>query len=298
MKKNTTFAEMKLKKATTGIATLVMLLNITTSCVDNSYEGEPIASVGDKTLTSHDIALILPSNTTREDSIVIVDDYVRHWVHQQVMLQKAQINLADEEKDIQDAIDQYRTALLVDKYQRKVLDQKFQPNITDAEIEQYYKDQSSSFLLTENIMMGMMAVVPKTAPKLADIRSKIKNISSDNYSEIEQYLYINASKYVMSLDKWVTVSSMTQYIPKDLNFNEFQALRSHQLAEVSDENNVYMFLANQNIMEGQVSPLEYLQDKIYTILLNKKKIQFIKSLEGELYNEAMMNNQIKYYKTK
>lgn len=289
---------MKLRQAIACITIIAMHLHILTSCVDNTHSGEPIASVGDKTLTSYDIAMILPSNTTAEDSSVIVDDYVRHWVHQQVMLQKAYINLADEEKDIQDAIEQYRTALLVDRYQRKVLDQKFDPRITDEEIEQYYKEQSSSFLLTENIMTGMIAILPKNAPKLSELRAQIKKLSSDNYSDIEQYLYINATKYVLSLDKWTSVSSMTQYIPKELNLNEYQALRTHQLTEVSDDNNIYLFLANQHILEGQTSPLEYIQDKIYTILLNKKKIKFIKSLEGELYKEAMENNLIKYYKAK
>ncbi|MDO4462624.1 MAG: hypothetical protein Q4C30_09090 [Bacteroidia bacterium] len=276
----------------------MMLVSIVASCVDNSHSGYPIASVGDKILTSSDVAMTLPPNTTAADSVVLVNDYVRNWVHEQVMLQKAQINLADEEKDIQDAIEQYRTALLVDRYQRKVLDQKFHPNITEEEIEEYYKQQSSSFLLTDNIMMGMMAILPKSAPKISKLRSQLKEISSDNYSEIEQYLYLNATKYILSFDKWTSASSLTQYIPKELPFNELQAIKSHQVVELSDEQYTYIFLANEHILEGQTAPVEYVHDKIFTILLNKKKIQFIKSLEGELYNEAMKNNLIKYYVTK
>lgn len=289
---------MKRRHTIKSILALLMLVSIISSCVDNSHSGQPIASVGEKVLTTYDIAMTLPPNTTASDSVVIVTDYVRNWVHQQVMLQKAQMNLADEEKDIQDAIDQYRTALLVDRYQRKVLDQKFHPNITQEEIEDYYKDHSSSFLLTDNIMMGMVAILPKAAPKISDLRKQLKALSSDNYSEIEQYLYINAVKYIVSLDKWISTSALTQYIPKEVSFNELQALRSHQVVEVSDEEYTYFFLANEHILEGQTAPVEYVHDKIYTILLNKKKIQFIKSLEGELYNEAMKNNLIKYYVTK
>lgn len=287
---------MKLRKIISGVTIGVALLNILVSCIDSGHPGVPLVSVGDKVLTSYDVALMLPTGTTTEDSAVIVDDYIRHWVRQQVMLQKAQINLADEEKDINDAIEQYKTALLVDRYQRKVLEQKFNPNVTQADIEKYYNEQSSSFLLTDNIMTGVMAILPKNAPKLSDLRKQLKVISTDNYTDVEKYLYLNATKYTISLDKWVTVSSMTQYIPKELNFNEIQALRSKQLVELSDNQYIYMFLANQNILEGQPSPLEFVQDKISTILINKKKIQFIKSLEGELYNEAMKNNQIKYYK--
>lgn len=289
---------MKLRKVISSVTVLVALLNILVSCIDSGHPGAPIVSVGDKVLTSYDVALILPSSTTPEDSAVIVDDYVRHWVRQQVMLQKAQINLADEEKDINDAIEQYKTALLVDRYQRKVIEQKFNPNVTQQDIENYYSEQSSSFLLTDNIMTGVMAILPKSAPKLSDLRKQLKEISTDNYTDVEKYLYLNATKYNISLDKWVTVSSMTQYIPKELNFNEIQALRLKQLVELSDDKYIYLFLANQNILEGQPSPLEFVQEKISTILVNKKKIQFIKGLEGELYNEAMKSNQIKYYNKK
>ena len=253
-------------------------------------------SVGDKVLTTEEVALIIPPGVnTKEDSIIIADDYVRRWVHRQVMLQKAQMNLTEEEIDINNAIEEYRASLLVERYQRKVIEQKFKPNITQEDIETYYNETQEKFPLNENIMKGMFAIIPKSIKDIKVFRSLIQKDIENNYSEIEQYLFKKAPKSILSFDKWITVSSVNQYIPSNIPFNELQALRQHKIVEMQDDKNYYFFLAVDHRLTDDKAPIEFVNDKIYSILLNKKKIEFIKKLDTDIFKEASENNQIKYY---
>jgi hypothetical protein len=44
-----------------------------------------------------------------------------------------------------------------------------------------------------------------------------------------------------------------------------------------------------------VAPLEFVESKIKAILLNKKRLEFIKQLESDLYEEALKNKSITFF---
>jgi len=266
------------------------------SCnVKNNVE-IPIASVGDAVFTRSELIAAFPSNISIEDSAVIADEIVRRWVNQQVMLQKAELNLNDEDIDIENSIEEYRRALIVERYQQKVVDQKFNPEISDKNIENYYEQMKGNFRLNESIMKGVMGVVPKDAPEAKELAKTLQFKNDEDYATVEQYLFEFSKNYEIALDKWVTVSSLKKFLPIDQQPDD-HALLSKKLFELSDDDNYYYLLVTDIKLADEPAPIEYIKDKIYTVLLNKKKIAFIKQMNADLYEEAMKNNKIKYYYT-
>jgi hypothetical protein len=49
------------------------------------------------------------------------------------------------------------------------------------------------------------------------------------------------------------------------------------------------------LLIDEISPVDFVKEQIYTILLNKEKIQFIKKMKSELLDEAHKNNSIIYH---
>ena len=45
---------------------------------------------------------------------------------------------------------------------------------------------------------------------------------------------------------------------------------------------VYLIKVNDKKMMSEISPIDYIQDRLSEILLNKKKIKYLKKIEKEL----------------
>ena len=272
----------------------VSALLVVAGCRQESSE-KVFVSVGDSHLTESRLMAALPPNVTPTDSAIIIDEFIKRWVLQQVLLQKAELNLSDVDQDIDAAVEEYRTSLIVERYQQKVVASFFNPVITDSAITDYYEDMKHNFKLHDNIIKGVFAVVPDDAKVKRRIKKLLSSDKVDNAAELEQYLFKNASKYEISMDKWMPMSYIRSYMPKDMLKNEQSVLRSKKLTEYVEGDNAYYFLVTDHIFSDGISPLEFVKDQIYTILLNKEKIMFIKKIKSELLDEAHKNNSIKYY---
>lgn len=252
-----------------------------------------MVSVGDVILTSSDLATAIPQTISSRDSAILADEYIHRWITQQVMLQKALLNVSDD-LDIEDAIEEYRRSLIVERYQQKLVDQKFRPVISDDDIHRYYKDMCSNFTLNETLVKCIFAILPSDSPELESILKSFAFKSDDDYAKIENYMFTFSKKNVMSLDKWIYLSSVRNFFPSEQQPSE-SVLNVGRLYKVVDSDQVYLLYVSDLKKIDAVAPEDFVHDKIYTILLNKKKVDFVKQMSSDIYHEALNNNVIKFY---
>ena len=62
-----------------------------------------------------------------------------------------------------------------------------------------------------------------------------------------------------------------------------------------DDNLRYYVFIKDYLINGSISPLEMEQEKIKNVLLNKNKIEYLKQLEDELYQNGLALKKIKIY---
>ena len=70
----------------------------------------PVVQVFDYILYPSEIAEYLPSNITAEDSMVLSQNYITHWITQKLLLQKAIENLPEQQDNIQKRVENYWTS--------------------------------------------------------------------------------------------------------------------------------------------------------------------------------------------
>ncbi len=255
---------------------------------------KPLLTVGDKVLTLQEVSNAIPANSTPEDSTIIADDYIKRWMNSELMLRKALLNLTKEEQDIEKLIEEYRRSLLVSLYQQKLLDQKYAPLITDREIESYYESMKENFHLRENIFKGLFVAVPKSAPKLQEFRQWLKLRDGEDLLNAKGYIFQYGRKSEEFLDKWLTVAYVNRLLPDNIP-SEQDFLRHRKYYETEDEELVYFVVAKESCFVDDYEPVDYAKDKIKSILLNKKRFEFIKQLEEDLYNEGLEQKIIKFH---
>lgn len=271
------------------------LIGFLSSCSRDDVYEKPIVSVGDKVLTASYLRAAIPASVSVQDSALMADEYIRNWVSQQVLLQKAEIYLADSDFDIEAEVAAFRNSLIVEKYQQKLVSQKFDPEISEQAISDYYESMKSNFLLSEPIIKCFYAVLPKKVHGLKDFLKLINPYEEDDFATVEQYLLKYGLKYDNSVDQWKSLSSVRVFFPNSEIKNEAQVLKSKKLYSIEDEGKIYLLLVFESRDVDDYAPIEFVHDKIYSILLNKAKIEFMKKFKNELYEGALKSNLIKYY---
>jgi hypothetical protein len=101
----------------------LFMITLALSCtkLETRSREKSLAQVFDRNLYPSDIRDIFPSNVSPEDSIMIQQSYVDKWVKKQLILQKAELNLTEEQKDVRLQIEEYRSSLLIYKYEQNLI---------------------------------------------------------------------------------------------------------------------------------------------------------------------------------
>ena len=275
---------------------LMFLVLFTLSCNKgaNQIEDKPIAKVHNKFLYESDLKGLFNSNTSKEDSVIVARNFINDWVKKQLLLEKAELNLNEESKDIDKEIEDYRSSLLIFRYKQELINQKLDTVITDDEIEDYYNEYSGNFILNHNIVKALYLKISKEAPEIEKVRWWYKSSDPENISRLEDYCYQYATKFVDFDNKWIPFNNLLIELPTNIDDQE-RYLRYYKHIETEDDLFYYFVKINEYSLKSTVQPLEYAKSKIKSILLNKRKFTFIDELENSVYNEALNHNEFIIY---
>ncbi len=270
-------------------------LSLLTSCSSSDdVSGEPVVMVENNTLTKGMLFHAIPDGLMPEDSIVFAQEFINRWVRSELLLRKAELNLNAKEKDVEVLLDEYRRSLLTHKYQQKLLDQKYSPLITDGDIRKYYSDMRDNFKLPNPIAKGLLVIVAKTAPNVDEVDRLYRSRRAEDMVELESYCFQNAAKYDNFVDDWRSVDVIWSKLPV-AERQDASYLQHNTFYKTNDELYYYYLSVNEFIGTNEFAPVEYVKNSIKAILLNKKRLEFLKQLDADLYDEALTEKIITFY---
>ena len=254
----------------------------------------PVVKVFDTELMRSEVSAFIPPGTSKEDSILMSQSYIRNWITNKLLLHKAIENLSEEEKNIQKQVEDYRTSLLIHTYKQKLISQKLSAEIEEQDIEKYYEDNKYNFILSTPVVRAIFFILPKSAPRLKEVRKWYTSDKAEDMEKLEEYCITNAKKYDNFNNKWIELKYILNLVPGDVNALEREIQYSKNIEKEDDEN--YYFLKIKEICQEQtIAPLGYVYEEISLILKNKKKLQFENELDKQINEEAIRKNYVKMY---
>lgn len=280
-----------------ALAHIAFLSILTTSCslvIGDEEKGEKVARVYDAVLYEEDIRDVLPSGLSQEDSIVWVRKYINNWGKEQLIIKKAEFNLADEEKDFDELVEQYRNDLLKFTYQQRYVDQHLDTSITNEQILEYYEDNSAEFELKENILKVNYLVLNADAPEVDDVRRWFRNSSEVMEPELTDYAFKYARTSSFGDTNWVRFNDLAKFIPLR-TYNQQDFLNRNKFVEISDTTGIYFVDIVSYKIADDVSPLPYVKNTIRKIILNKRKQEIIATMEERIVNDAYEKSDFEIY---
>ena len=282
----------RLKTSVFVISLLTIILGCAT--LEKKSNEEPLARVSDNYLYPSDIIDIFPSNLSVEDSLVIMKNFIDEWIKKQLLLEKADLNLTDVEKNVSKQVDEYRSSLLIFKYEQSLIKQKLDTLVTISEVEQYYNENLSNFLLDRIIVKALFIQLPIDAPSLNRIRQLYRSDEAKDIQQLEDYCYQYALKYDHFNEWWIPFESILQELPDQIS-NPARHLSYYNYIDQQDTTSRYFVYIKDFRLSSTEAPMEYVESNIRSIILNKRKLQFINDLENNIYVEALRKGNFEVY---
>ena len=246
---------------------------------------------GDKLYFS-DIQDLISPDLTGEDSLKLVQILCEKWAKEQLLLQKAKINLPLVRQDVQAQVKSYEKSLLIYSYQKELLNQKLDTIVNDDEIESYYIKNKQNFILNDAVVRVNYIKLKKEVPYLWKVQRFFNKEDEDSKLSLEDYCYQFADDYYIE-DSWLSVDDIFKVLPDSYKSRN---LYNGKSIELTDDDYYYFLHVKKYISKGSVSPLKMVSNQIHSIIINKRKIDFLKHVEMDLYQNALAKNYVQYEK--
>jgi hypothetical protein len=256
--------------------------------------GEAIARANNAYLYADDIKDIIPFGTISKDSIELLKKYIDNWIRESLVIQKAENNLTDEQKNVEKQLQNYRNSLITYSYEKELVKQKLDTIVTNEEIEKYYNDNQSDFELKDNIIKVIYVKVSKKAPGIDKL---IKWYKSDNIKDREQlasYCHQFAENFYLDDNSWLLFNDLLKEIPIQ-TYNKELFLQNNRYVEVSDSLSKYFVNIKGFKIRNSLSPLAFEKENIKNTLLNKRKLQLVTKMKEDVYNDALNSKKVEIY---
>ena len=271
---------------------LVLLASCNRKAPDTARK--PLLEVEGKFLYADEVQQIIPPNVNDTDSTEIAQSYIRKWVTDVLMYENAKRNITNK-TEIDELVESYRKSLIIHQYQQKMIEQRLPKEPAEEDMKAFYAQYGQQLLLKESILKGLLLVVPKTAPKLANVRGWVQSANTKSLESIEKYSIQNAISYDYFGDKWLPFAEILKKIPLKIE-DSGRFLSANKFVETQDSTQHYFLRILSYHVSGQVEPYEMAKPRISNILLNKQKGDFIFKFENDIYDDAVKNETVTFFK--
>jgi len=274
---------------------LFLLIGLS-SClnVDDKSSENILARAFGEYLYESDLEGLIISGTSVKDSISIVQSYINNWVSQQLVLNKAEKNLLEEDKQFDKQLQEYKNSLIIYQYEAKLISQQLDTVVNEGEIENYYNENIGNFELKNNIIKVYYARFHKDEKTLKKTKRFFYSDKPEARDSLEKYIENYSGLYFLDDESWILFDDLLKFVPIEA-YNQEAWLKDHRNIELTDEEFLYLVnFSDFRVKEG-ISPLSFERGNIRQIIINKRKLLVLKKMKQDVFDQAQKNNDFEVY---
>ncbi|MDT0678259.1 peptidyl-prolyl cis-trans isomerase [Autumnicola musiva] len=258
-------------------------------------EQKVVVRVNDSYLYEEDIMALIDEDTSPEDSALIVSNYINRWATQQLLIDRAELNLPQKQQDeFNDLVENYRNEIYTNAYTDAVVSRSLDTAVNPDEIEAYYEQNRESFRLNEDLVKLRYINLDKENTNFDEIKRAIQRFNEKDKAELER-LALQFKNYSMNDSVWVRTKAVYDKIGPLSVDDRSRLLKKSNYLQLEDSLNVYLVYVKDVLERNDQAPMEYAAPTIEQILLNKKKLELIKELEKDITKDAIKNNEFEIF---
>jgi len=251
---------------------------------DDNY----VARVGEEFLNYSYLNDLIPENISIEDSVELANKIISEWATSKLLLQNAQNNLNDNEKEsIDEKSKKYRENLILSDYKNKISKNNPDTVVTDNEIKVFFENNSKNFTLYNEIIQGRYLKLNKNNFNINEIKRRF-----NRFNVVDRYFFDSISiqllNYSFNDSTWINKNLFFNKIP-NLNNDEIQRIVKNNLFYIKEDSlALYLIKINKYKKANDYAPLDYIYERIRELISNRKRIDYLIKIEKELIEDALI----------
>ncbi|NNJ88456.1 MAG: peptidyl-prolyl cis-trans isomerase [Eudoraea sp.] len=281
-----------------GSLILVVLVISCDGLFKKESDSEPLARVGDAFLYKEDIETLLSASINQQDSASLVTNYINNWAIKRLLFSKAQINLTEEEiAAFERLVANYRIDLFTRAYKEALVLRGEDTTVTDVQLQRFYEEEKENFILKEKLVQLRFIQLPTQFLNKDEVIEGLQRFGEEDKVFLDS-ISVQFTKLNFNDSLWIPVSRIIQEIPPITFENEDRYLKKSQFFELEDSVGVYLGKIAEVRSINDIAPLTYIEPTIRQVLLNRRKLEFMRRLETEILDEAVKQNEFEIYEKK
>ncbi|MBT8295784.1 MAG: peptidyl-prolyl cis-trans isomerase [Gramella sp.] len=254
-----------------------------------------VVRVNESFLYEDDLRALINENTSPEDSAMIVSNYITRWATQQLLIDRAELNLPEtQQREFNELVQNYRNELYTNAYTDAVVTRDLDTALNREEIENYYEVNKQNFILGEDLVKLRYINLAKNSNNLDEIKRTFKRFNDEDQQDLLN-MAIQFKNYSLNDSVWVKTKTVYDKIGPLSVEDRSSLLKKSNFMELQDSLNVYLVYVNDVLSRNEQAPIEYASATIREILLNKRKQALIKELEKDITKDAIKNNEFEIF---
>ncbi len=261
----------------------------------NVERENPIARVYDKYLYATDLEGVGKGAAKPEDSVIAVKNYIDSWVRHNLILHYAEENISDENDGLEKQLTDYRESLTIFFYEKELIKQKLDTVVSEQDINDYYKKHIDNFELKTAVSKMRYVMIQKSIKIKVDSSIVwMKKQNEINQSKLQNFCIDNAVKYQISDSSWYSIDELNIMLPLEEN-NLENSPYSKSFQVLADSSYQYLVSFDDLKLKGNVAPIQYVRTDIVSIILNKRKLDYLSNIHNSIYDDALLNKKFETY---
>lgn len=248
----------------------------------------PVAHAYGNKLAWSELRRMIPLDAVPEDSAAMAADIITSWLHKQVLLHQAELNLPETELDFEDRLRDYRNSLVIYAYENALVREKLDTLFTDEELAQYHAAHPEDFRLKDNILRAAwFKVREQDRSTLRKLEGWFRSMDAGQRRELELWLAERGIGIFDPGPSWTTLDAFQREVPLTADL-----VRVDARVVVADSVNTYFVHILDHRAQDSIAPLELVRQDIRAILLNRRKLELLERMREDLYQQAWQEGAI------
>lgn len=245
-----------------------------------------VAQVYNHKLYASEVRALLPSGLTTDDSLAFASRIIDSWISEQIILFEAEKKLSMRDKNFQKEMAEYRNSLIRSKFLEKITSDTNLFYVTDEEVHAVIAQARTNYVNEKEIVRINYVKVAQNSP----IKEKVKEILFDEDRRLFEKdriaeLCADSVEYFIDDDTWLFWDDIQLEVNIDIQ-NRTDNFNQPEYIEKSSNDACYLIVILGYKSEQTGADSRDYFESVRTMLIQKKKTEFINQTIDELYRKA------------
>ena len=168
--------------------------------------------------------------------------------------------------------------------------------VGEEEMSEFYESEKENFTLQEKIVQLRFIELPLQFLNREEVTERLRRFEGEDLVFLDS-VGVQFKKLHFNDSLWVPVSRVIEEIAPLTYENEEEHLKNSQFFEMEDSTGVYLTKVVNVLKPNEIAPLSYIEPTIRQVLLNRRKMKHLRSLETDLIDEAIRQKEFEIYET-